>query len=84
MPTPVPEQRRDIGRVEHGKGIKMLKLYGDVYAANADKPQAPTGVAPVIPPPAPTVAPVYRPQPVEIPGVITQTNQLFQPYKPKE
>ena len=62
----------------------MLKIYGDVYAANANKPQAPTGVAPVTPPAAPAVASVYRPQPVEIPGVVSQTNQLLKPYQPKE
>jgi hypothetical protein len=62
----------------------MLKIYGDVYPGGGAKPQAPTAPAPVTPPAAPTVAAVYRPQPVEIPGVITQTNQLYRPYQPKE
>ena len=61
----------------------MLKIYGDVYALNGQSQvKAPT--APVTPPAAPTIAPLYRPQPVEIPGVVTQTNQLFKPYQPKE
>jgi hypothetical protein len=62
----------------------MLKIYSEVYPSGGAKPQSPVGVAPVTPPAAPTVAPLYRPQPVDIPGVVTQTNQLFQPYRPKE
>ena len=61
----------------------MLKIYGDVYNLNAPS-QVKAPVAPVMPPVAPTVAPLYRPQPVEIPGVVTQTNQLYRPYRPKE
>jgi hypothetical protein len=61
----------------------MLKIYSDVYSLNGQSPiKAPT--APVTPPAQPTIAPLYKPAPVEIPGVVSQTNQLFKPYKPKE
>ena len=60
----------------------MLKIYSEVYPTGAAKPAAPT--APVTPPAAPTIVPTYKPGPVEIPGVISQTQQLFKPYAPKE
>ena len=82
VPTPAPVQRPDIGRAANGKGKIMLKIYSDVYPSGGTKPAAPT--APVTPPAAPTVVPTYRPGPVEIPGVISQTQQLFKPYTPKE
>lgn len=64
------------------KGEPMLKIYSEVYPTGGAKPQAPT--APVTPPAAPTVVPTYKPGAVEIPGVISQTQQLFKPYTPKE
>jgi hypothetical protein len=60
----------------------MMKFYSEVYTNTPHAQKAP--VAPVTPPAAPPVIPVQRPKPVDIPGVINQTNQLYRPYTAKE
>lgn len=55
----------------------MLKIYADVYPA-----KDPKDLMKIVPPP-----PSAKPQPVEIPGVLNQTRNLYQPYtgtNPKE
>lgn len=68
-PIRVLELRHVIGRAANGD-IDMLKIYADVY------PQKdPKDLMKIVPPPAPVVQ-----QPVEIPGVLNQTRNLYKPY----
>ncbi len=48
----------------------MLKIYADVYPS-----KDPKDLMKIVPPP-----PSAKPQPVEIPGVLNQTRNLYQPY----